>query len=127
MMVGIAVKILPVELSNNEPEDILQKSVTTSHVRLYVTSTTANYTICNMICPTQQTNNEFEIPQEPNVPSTEDEEPTELVKAEVEIILERSTTESRDAPTVAASPIDHALSTTNESAHLSSTMSPPPP
>ncbi|KAI1003224.1 hypothetical protein K3495_g4982 [Podosphaera aphanis] len=49
--------------------------------------------------------------EEPNVPSTEDDEPTELVNAEVEFILERSTTESRDFPTGAASLIDHALST----------------
>ena len=105
--------------------------------------------------PRQQTTNEFEIPQgdnqngqdsfkellysqhadiqeladieEPNVPSTENEDPTELVNAEVEIILERSTTESRDVPTVAASLIDHALSTTNKSTPLSSTIPPPPP
>ncbi|KAI1004120.1 hypothetical protein K3495_g4092 [Podosphaera aphanis] len=62
--------------------------------------------------------------EEPNVPSTEDEEPTELVNAEVEFILERSTTESRDVPTVAASLIDHTLSTTNKSPPLSSTMPP---
>ncbi len=60
-MVGIAVKILPVELSNNEPEDIVQKSVTTSHVRLYVTSVTANYFFATRSTP-QQTTNEFEIP-----------------------------------------------------------------
>ncbi|KAI1005590.1 hypothetical protein K3495_g2628 [Podosphaera aphanis] len=30
-MVIIAIKILPAELSNNEPEDIVQKSVATSH------------------------------------------------------------------------------------------------
>ncbi|KAI1007043.1 hypothetical protein K3495_g1175 [Podosphaera aphanis] len=50
--------------------------------------------------------------EEPNIPSTEDEEPMELVNVEVELILERSTTESRNVPTVAASLIDHALSST---------------
>ncbi|KAI1007412.1 hypothetical protein K3495_g813 [Podosphaera aphanis] len=64
--------------------------------------------------------------EEPSLPSTEDEELMELVNAEVEFILERSTTESRDFPTVAASLIDHALSTPNKSTSLSSTMSPPP-
>ncbi|KAI1007626.1 hypothetical protein K3495_g602 [Podosphaera aphanis] len=102
----------------------------------------SNYSTTNTtVLPLQQTTNEFEIPQgvnqngkdsfkellysqhadirksadieEPNVPSIEDEEPTELVNAEDESILERSTTESRDVPTVAASLIDHALSTTN--------------
>ncbi|KAI0999835.1 hypothetical protein K3495_g8363 [Podosphaera aphanis] len=53
--------------------------------------------------------------EEPNVPSTKDEEPTELVNAEVEFILERSTAERRDVPIVAASLIDHALSTTKKS------------
>ncbi|KAI1000939.1 hypothetical protein K3495_g7258 [Podosphaera aphanis] len=120
-VVGITVKILPAELSNNEPEDIVQKSATTIHD-----------------LPPSKPTNEFEIPQdaeiqesadieEPNVPSTEDVELTELVNAEVEFILERSTTESRDVPTVAASPIDHALFTTNKSTPLSSTMPPPPP
>ncbi|KAI1006715.1 hypothetical protein K3495_g1500 [Podosphaera aphanis] len=138
-MVGIAVKILPAELSNNELEDIVQESVATSHD----------------LPPPQQTTNKFEIPQgdnqngkdsfkellysqhadiqesadieEPNVPSTENEELTELVNAEVEFILKRSTMESRDFPTVAASLIDHALSTTNICTPLSSTMPPPPP
>ncbi|KAI0995514.1 hypothetical protein K3495_g12666 [Podosphaera aphanis] len=87
------------DYNNKEPEDIVQKSVTTSHD-----------------LPPQQTTNEFEIPQgdnqnekdsfkelvysqhadiresadieEPNVPSTEDEEPTAIVNAEVEFILE---------------------------------------
>ncbi|KAI1000385.1 hypothetical protein K3495_g7813 [Podosphaera aphanis] len=65
--------------------------------------------------------------EEPNVPSTEDEELMELVNAEVEFILERSTIESRDVPTVAASLTDHALSTTKKSSPLSSTMPPRPP
>ncbi|KAI1006253.1 hypothetical protein K3495_g1970 [Podosphaera aphanis] len=153
-MEGITVKILPVELSNNEPDDIVQKSVTTSHVRLYVTSVTANYSFATGSAP-QQTTNEFEIPQgdhqngkdslkelqysqpvdiqesadieEPNVHSTENEEPTKLVNAEVEIILERSTTKSRDVPTLAASLFNPTLSTTNKSTPLSSTMPPPPP
>ncbi|KAI0992820.1 hypothetical protein K3495_g15364 [Podosphaera aphanis] len=81
--------------------------------------------------PPPQTTNEFEILQAdiegPNVSSTEDEEPTELVNTEVEFIRERSTTESRDAPIVAASLIDHALSITNKSTPVSSTMPPPPP
>ncbi|KAI0997420.1 hypothetical protein K3495_g10763 [Podosphaera aphanis] len=94
-------KNLPVELSNNEPEDIVQESVTTSHESADI--------------------------EEPNVPSTENEEPTELVNAEVIIILERSTTESRDIPAVAASLIDHTLSTTNKSTPFSSTMPLPPP
>ncbi|KAI1006167.1 hypothetical protein K3495_g2049 [Podosphaera aphanis] len=105
--------------------------------------------------PPQQTTNEFEKPQgddqngkdsfkellysqhvdiqeladieEQNVALTEDEEPTEPVNAEVEFIIERSTTESRNVATVAASLIDHALCTTNNSTPLSSTMPPPPP
>ncbi|KAI0996608.1 hypothetical protein K3495_g11575 [Podosphaera aphanis] len=132
-MVRIAVKILPAELSNNMPEDIVQKSVTTSHVRLYITSITANYLFATGSAlpsklpmssryPKQSTDIE-----EPNVPSTEDEEPMELVNAEVEFILERSTTESRYVPTVATLPIDHALSTSYKSTPLSSTMPPPPP
>ncbi|KAI1000323.1 hypothetical protein K3495_g7873 [Podosphaera aphanis] len=64
--------------------------------------------------------------EELNVPSTEDQESTELVNVEFEFILERSTTECRDVPTVAASLIDHALSTTNKSTSLSSSMPPPP-
>ncbi|KAI1006887.1 hypothetical protein K3495_g1332 [Podosphaera aphanis] len=118
---GTAVKILPVELNNNDPEAIVQKSVT---------SVTANYLFATASAP-QKTANEFEIPQadieEPNLPSAEDEEPTELVNAEVEFILERFTTESRDVPTGAASLIDHALFTTKKSTPLSSTMPPPPP
>ncbi|KAI0996747.1 hypothetical protein K3495_g11435 [Podosphaera aphanis] len=47
--------------------------------------------------------------EEPNIPSTKDEEPTEQVNAEVEFILERSTTESKDFLTTAAWLIDHAL------------------
>ncbi|KAI1004299.1 hypothetical protein K3495_g3910 [Podosphaera aphanis] len=123
--------------SNNEPEDIVQKSFATSHD-----------------LPPQQITNEFEIPQdefrmedtfkellysqhaniqesadteEPNVPSIEGEEPTELVNAEVEFILERSTTESRDAPADAASLINRVLSTINKSTPFSSTMPPLPP
>ncbi|KAI1007239.1 hypothetical protein K3495_g983 [Podosphaera aphanis] len=141
---GTAVKILPVELNNNDPEAIVQKSVT---------SVTANYLFATASAP-QKTANESEIPQgeirikdsfkellysqhaniresadieEPNVPSAEDKEPTELVNAEFEFILERSTTESRDVPTVAASLIDHELFTTKKSTLLSSTMPPPPP
>ncbi|KAI0996845.1 hypothetical protein K3495_g11338 [Podosphaera aphanis] len=62
--------------------------------------------------------------EEPNGPSTEDEEPTELVNAEAEFILEQSTTESRDVPTLVPSLVDHALSTTNKSTPLFSTMPP---
>ncbi|KAI1007685.1 hypothetical protein K3495_g544 [Podosphaera aphanis] len=97
-----------------------------------------------MDLPPQQTTNEFERPQGDNQngkdsfkellyshhadiqESTDIEEPSELVNAEVEFILERSSTESRDDPTVAASLIDHALSTTNKSTPLSSTIPPPP-
>ncbi|KAI0999422.1 hypothetical protein K3495_g8773 [Podosphaera aphanis] len=65
--------------------------------------------------------------EEPNVPAPEDEEPTELINAEVEFILEQSTTETRYVPTEAASLIDHTLSSTNKSTPLSSTTPSPPP
>ncbi|KAI0992969.1 hypothetical protein K3495_g15215 [Podosphaera aphanis] len=74
--------------------------------------------------PPQQSTSDIE---EPNVPSTEDEESMELINAEVELILERSATESRDVPTVAASLMDHALYTTYKSTPLCSIMPPPPP
>ncbi|KAI1005589.1 hypothetical protein K3495_g2627 [Podosphaera aphanis] len=64
---------------------------------------------------------------ETSVPLTEDEELIELVNTEVEFILERSTIESRDVPTVAVSLIDYALPTTNRSTPQSSTMPSPPP
>ncbi|KAI0992475.1 hypothetical protein K3495_g15710 [Podosphaera aphanis] len=65
--------------------------------------------------------------EEPNVPPTGDEEPTELFNAEVEFIPERSNIKSRDVPAVAASLIHHALSTSSKSTPFSLTMPQLPP
>ncbi|KAI0993589.1 hypothetical protein K3495_g14595 [Podosphaera aphanis] len=97
-LVGIAVEILPAELSNNKPEDIVQESVSTSH-DLPPSKPPMSSRYLKVMIRMEDSFKELLFSQhadicesanieEPNVNSTENEKPTELVNAEVEIILE---------------------------------------